>query len=501
MSAVTFEPDGRAGVIEVDQNLRPRLQAVLAAQPARFPLDRARLGDDLAAHLQERPLDEPAVATVEAALRLLPAPEAGLLWDELERRIATTPEGWAWAGPATARAAAIEVARSDGGGPTILAAIHATQAAVLLRHRGESAMELWREVARLADRHPDFTVGARLTFRALCALVDADDIAAAQRLSRAWPHRPAEVDDALAAALDRMSAAPALPPVLAPAVDELCDSGDAAVAVAALLARAAWCRAIDRLEGAVSDVEAALRRADAVDAPDDRIHWLPGRLRDRARLARLVLAVARSEPPDQFPLERWRTEALDHLDDIDAERLTAATVVLEHCWRPVDRTTGAHLADADRYRPQRQPTHTWHRALPSLCETAATVLADAGDVTRAADFLRNRREEAVAFGHDAATIGICDRLLVAFSRAFRTTALSTSVHRMAHEGSGSRAARRLGDTRAGPRRVAGHARRGRRVVDVVAHPDRPPGRPASGAHECRPGPGRRPPGAGRADGS
>jgi len=437
VSAVTFEPDGRAGVIEVDPNLRPRLHTVLVGQPERFPLDRARLGRDLAAHLRDRPLDEPAVTAVESTLRLLPAEEAGLVWEELERRIAATPGAWAWAGPASARAAAAEAPRALTDEPTILAAIRATQAAVLLRQPGGGDQAaLWREVAQLADRHPDPAVGARLAFRAACALLDADG-ANVLRFQQTWRGRPALVDDAMVAALDRLTATSALPPGLGPALDELCRSPDPPVSATALLARAAAHHAGGRVGPAVVDVEAALRLVDGVPVPDERIHWCPGRLRDRARLARLVLALTGNEPPGQFPLERWRAKARPHLDDIDAERLTAAAVFLEHCWHPVDPETGRSLAGADRYQPLRLPTHTWHDAVPSLCRVAATIIADGGDPAGAAAYLRSRREQAVAYGRDAATIGSSDELLVALSRAFRTTTLTTSVHRATREATGA----------------------------------------------------------------
>src|SRR6185312_9053401 len=125
--------------------------------------------------------------------------------------------------------------------------------------------------------------------------------------------------------------------------DALCRSDDTAIAVTARLVRTVGHRADGRIGEARSDAAEALRLVDADPVPHDRVHWVPGRLRDRARLAHVVLALALDERPNELRYPAWRAEALDHLDDIDAERLVAATVLLEHCWSPVDGQTGRRL--------------------------------------------------------------------------------------------------------------------------------------------------------------
>lgn len=40
-----------------------------------------------------------------------------------------------------------------------------------------------------------------------------------------------------------------------------------------------------------------------------------------------------------MPITRWRDDAGDNLDDIDAERLTAATISFELAWGLVDDET------------------------------------------------------------------------------------------------------------------------------------------------------------------
>ena len=442
VSAVTFETDGRPRVIEVDEQLRPRLRAAIAAHPARFPLDRAQLGRDLANVVTTSPLDELTVEAIEAALRLLPAIDAARMWDRLEDRITETPGAWSWAGQATARAAAAEAPRASNIGQTVLAGIRATQAAAVLRQPGRPGMgALWEEVARLASRYPNPVTARRLQFRALCFLTGPGDTVGLQQLVRMWREHRAELPEgSILAAFDAItrSGIP-VPPDLATVLDELCRSNDPTVAVSARLARASSRQAQYALDSATADVVTALRLAQTqpIKLPQ-WTDWVPTKqLRDRVRLARLTLAIAQSEPPETFPLDNWRTEALGYIDDIDSERLIAATIMLELCWRPVSSETLKLVAAADTYIPSRQPTHPWHNVTRTLCATIATAMAANGDALNAAKLMRDRREAARAFGEDSTTIADCDELLAKLSRDFRTTKLTTSIHRIARDGSGA----------------------------------------------------------------
>ncbi|MBC3191821.1 hypothetical protein H7X46_12180 [Pseudonocardia sp. C8] len=439
VSAVTFDESGRPHTVEIDGQLRPRLRAVIAAHPQRFPLDRARLGADMAAYLRAGPMDEPGITALETAIRLLPVHDLGTLWDELERRIVAGPAAWSWAEHATARAAAAELARATAEGPTILAAIHATQAAAVTRRGRPGRTALWDQVARHAGRHPDPIIAALLAFRALCARTGTGDPAAIARLSLVWSDRPVGADDSAIAAFEELSRAPtSVPAALRVPLDELCTSATRDIAASARLIRAWQGLSRGDLVGAVADVERALALTDAAPVEPHRYaHWgPPPGLRHRPRLARIVLAMARGEELTPLPLDTWRSDALTELSDIDAERLASATITARLAWHPVDPGVVAQTAGVERYTPRQRPTSPWHAAVPSLQTTVARATAAVGDPSAAAAALRERREQAVADGEDPATIADCESALIGLCRQFRTTSFTSSVHRMAWDGTG-----------------------------------------------------------------
>jgi hypothetical protein len=440
VSAVAFDADGRPRVIEVDAHLRPRLHAIIAARPMQFPIDRIRVGRDLAHLVNSSPLEELAVDAVEAALRLLPMADAATMWDRLEERIANTPGSWQWAGQAIVRAAAVEAQRTSDDGVTMLAAIRATQAASVLRQPGRPGIHaLWEEVERLASRHPDPGTGRRLQFRALCFLVEPGDTGRLQRLVSIWREYQGELPvGSILAKLDEITGGGApVPTELVTVLDELCQFADPGVAAIAQLVRAASRREVGDLDNATADIDSALRLIDAMPlVPSQWADWIEvARFRDRLRLARLVLAMQRSEHPEMFPIQIWRADALKHTDDIDSERLVAVIITLELCWRLVDPRTVASAAAADTYNPARQPTHIWHNATPTLCAAIATAVAARGDLRRAARLLHDRSEAALSYEDDSTTIKGCEEFLAKLSRAFRTTKLTTSIHRIARNGS------------------------------------------------------------------
>ncbi|MGD9525771.1 MAG: protein kinase, partial [Pseudonocardia sp.] len=440
VSAVSFDADGRPDVVEIDEQLRPRLSAVLAAHPERFPLDTGALAADLHTLIEATPVPELAVEAVEAALRLLPVGGAAALWRDLESRIAAADGGFDWALQAVARAAGVEAVRAAGDGPTVQAAILATQAAAQLRLPGPAVLgPLWRQVGALAARHPDPEAARVLEFRALCGRVAAgeNDAGVTGRIRALWAeHRDGLPLDSLLAALD---AAPDEVLDRLPLPDDgILAETPAEIVAAVLLVRA---RA-SALRGKIDDAVAAADRALADpgdDAPADRWpDWRPPlRPRDRARLARVVLAVARGDAPDTLPVQQWRSEALPRVADIDAERLVAATLTLELAWRPVARDAVAAAKVADVYLPQRGPTQWWHRRTPPLCLAVARGLAADGDAPGAADWLRRRREDAVAAGEDPSTISLCERELAELSRVFRSLSFSTSILHSARAGTAS----------------------------------------------------------------
>ncbi|RKT69345.1 hypothetical protein DFJ66_2563 [Saccharothrix variisporea] len=430
VTASTFDAHGRPVVVELDQQLLPRIRAVLATEPHRFPLDRRRLGEDLAELIGQTPVDELPIEAVEGALRLLPVAEAARLWASLERRI-TEADAWAWAANATVRAAAVENALRPEG-PTLTAAIRATQACAVTRLPGApGAAELWLEVAAFAPRHPDSAHAALLQFRAACGVVvaggpvgDGTDIV---RRCVALDHASAQ--GPLIALFDALTARdePA-PPALLPLLDQLC-------AAEAEIAATAWeAKVLRRLHhwhqrGAIEAADLAVLHAQE-RSKRRWAEWAPPLLLlDRARLARVVVALHGHERFDRRYSE-WRDDALRRLDDIDAERLAAAVTELERRWRPVDRGVLDEAATLERYRRQRVPTHTWHRRVPALRTVLSIGLAACGEVRQAIADLQQRREAAVSAGDDPATIAECDAALVTLCRRYRVEDLMKSTVRL-----------------------------------------------------------------------
>ncbi|WP_261569222.1 hypothetical protein [Frankia gtarii] len=192
---------GEPLVIEVDEHLRDRIRVAVAAEPERYPLNRARLGRDAAALVTAGPLAAVAAEAVETAVRLLPVADAAAFWVDLEERIVASGE-WGWAAQVCVRAAGVERLRADGPAPspaqppsrppslsgplrsfdpawrpdnlTILAAILATQAAARI-HVGEpaEARALWAGVLDHAPRHPRSEQTRVLRARAVLGLAAA----------------------------------------------------------------------------------------------------------------------------------------------------------------------------------------------------------------------------------------------------------------------------------------------------------------------------------------
>ena len=441
VSAVSFDNDGRPKVIEISEHLLPRLRRVVAANPDRFPVDRVQLGRDQAALIDaSRQVDELSIEAIEAALRLLPPDESAAMWAELELRIAES-DAWGWAAQAIPRAAAAEAARAAAGGPTVLPAILATQAAVTLRQPGRADLgTLWAGVGRLASRHPDSVVGEQLAARSICGRIAADQEGHDPAVSIMQLHDVAHrvPQGSLIAALDALTAGgEPLDPILGHDLDTLCGQENTApeVRVASFLARASSRLAVGRVEDAVADVEMAIVSTDPDTKSAGWADWVvPPGLLDRTRLARVVLASTRHEPAASLPLVEWRNNALGHLSNIDAERLVAASLQLELDWSLVDRAVLRKASVSETYIPQRQPTHHWHRRVEPLCATLGRGTAAAGDLTAAVQALQDRREAAVRAGEDPLTISACERVLVELCRIFRTTKPTSSLDRLAHEG-------------------------------------------------------------------
>jgi hypothetical protein len=425
--------DGRPRVIEVDEHLRGRIRAVTKANPAQFPVDRQALGRDAAAVVERTPLAELPAETVEAAVHLLPVAAAAVFWQRLEQRI-VAEDAWGWAAQVTARVGAIELGaaeRHGPDGPTVVAAILATQAAARV-HAGAQAdrAALWQAVAAAAHRHPDPPVAATLRARAALGRIAAGDDAAGVD---SVPDTGAAPAGSVAAALESWPPGTPLPRLPSDETD------DPAVAAMVALAQATAALPSGDLDAAARACEVALAAAEqAATQPVARwADWVaPRRLADRCRIVRLLVALRRGDALEDFPWPEWRAAALSGLGDIDAERLAALTFRFELAHRVVPAKVLAAAEEAARRVPAPpRPAVPLHQSVRPLVVELADGWSVLGEPLRARDLLVERREAAVAAGDDPDVIDLCELALLRLCRRYRTTELAPSVHRLAHEGS------------------------------------------------------------------
>jgi hypothetical protein len=373
--------DGRPRVIAVDEHLRDRLRRVTAAHPDRYPLDRDQLGRDAAAAIDAARLEELPAETIEAAARLLPVGAAGALWQRLEDRI-VEEDAWAWAAQVTTRVAAVEDARAadaEPGGPTILAAILATQAAARIHLGSPAALrDLWREVERLSARHPSAGLQTILAARARLGRV-----ATGEQIELTEPEVRAAPAGSAMAAVDGLILRVRLWHTLGGFRDHI----DPAVSATALLADAVIALWEARLDDAAAAADLATTVAERAGSAAARwADWLPPpRLIDRCRLVRLLVALDWAEPLTAMPLASWRDDALAYLPDIDSERLVALSLQIELGYRPLDRALLESVERVDSYAPGRRPSTWLHRRVPAL----VLILAEAWSVLDEPERARN----------------------------------------------------------------------------------------------------------------
>ncbi|WP_238012357.1 ATP-binding protein [Dactylosporangium sp. AC04546] len=427
-----FDEAGRARVVEVDPNLAPRLRAALPRLPE---TELYRLGRDAADRCFAGDLDEAPAEAVEAALRLLPVGDAAAFWDRVDETL-LAEHAWGWAAQVMPRAAAAELERPAG--PTILAAVRATQAATTLRVAGPAAArELWHDVWRLADRHPAVPDRARLRARAVCGEIVADphrSLPALPDLDRARSNgmvfQAAPVGSLIAAAEALLLAGADAEPFAAELhVRERAARGGLRAAIA--LTRAAIAMRHERFAVARDELTTALA-ASAGNTPVVDLDW-PGIANPlyRARLARLRLAVATAEPPADVP-DEVRLAGVPDVADLDAERLAAAQLDYELDWTLPERP------DREvRFPPERvaglRPTSVWHAQTPPYFVAHVRLLLVTGRWTLATELVQRWREEAIARGQEPDTVQACDVTLAAVCRLARTTRPSTSLHRLAKD--------------------------------------------------------------------
>ena len=405
---LSVDAAGRPRVIEVDEHLRARILQVTAA---RHPVNMHALARDAVAAAERSALPELPVETVEAAVRLLPVIEAGEFWASLEQRV-TVEYAWGWAAQASMRAGAVESARADEDGPTILAAILATQAASRI-HAANSGdvISLWREVERHAPRHPDPQQSRKLAVRGLLGRIAAGD-------PEAVPDSITDImDDDLAgsfiAAAQRMVADGRDASILL--------NGFAAARLEPRIAAVASCLlsvlALWRGDHGGARVTADAALMQAVRYGPAYADWVPPRrLADRCRLTRLFVAWADGESLGAVPWQAWRDDAIAHLDDVDAERLVSLTLRFERGYRVLPQEVIARIAAAEYYAPRRPADWLHFQVRPLLVEL---VMGSWTDRDRGFVLLQQRIDDAVAVGDDPDTMDGCQLAQMRLCRRHR----------------------------------------------------------------------------------
>ncbi|MCR3750274.1 hypothetical protein [Lentzea californiensis] len=443
VNILASRPDGRPAVIEVDDHVRDRMRAVVAKSPVRYPIDRIQLGRDAVHAMDSKPLREIPAETVEAAVRLLPADRAAEVWVAVDARICAESE-WAWAMQITPRVAAVEAQRDTGEGPTILAAVLATQASARI-HTGQRATvsRLWESVIAFARRHPDPALRTVLEDRAVlgvlatrtkAGLADGQDVLAEQpgraftRWERSWFSSPDVLIGALESQFDGAAAGPSLEPALV----ALTDSERNAVGVTAAILHAAHLLRTNDLGGAAVVADLAVARAERADTSQGQWRdWLPPRgLVDRARLMRVLIALNGGEAVPRDVLDEWKAESLRRSTDIDADRLAAAIVDYDLCFGRLHE-----IPEHEALLEPGQSSLRWlhHRMARPLAGALADAWSLAENPGKASDVLRGQRDAALLRGDDPDIVEACDLAALRLCRWHRTTQWAP-VNRLVQDG-------------------------------------------------------------------
>ena len=467
VNVLSLGEDGGPDVIEIDEHLLDRIRAVTSRSPEWFPLDRRRLGADARQVIESRPLRELPAETVEAAIRLLPPESAATLWQDIEDRCCA--EGaWGWATQITARVGARErerVERQGSGGPTILAAILATQAAARL-HTGPDSdpTQLWHKVERRVSHHPDDELRVVLRLRARLGLVATGDltdttviaeallpagtlasairtgtIASLARIGDIGRGRDLLLGAIVAAVRGYMARDHELPgPLGMRLLDGLAAAaGISSAGAAVLLAKAVHQIWTGSLDDAASTADRAIKVADQAATKPERswADWpAPRRLADQCRLMRVIIAWRRCDAVDSVPWQSWRADALKWLDDIDSERLVAATIRFELGYRLIEPEELERVEHLEHYVPRRRPSEWVHRQVDPLVVELAEAWRVHANPERSYSLMSERIDAAVAAGTDPDTIETCELAQLQLCRRERTTAYS-AVQRLSSKGS------------------------------------------------------------------
>lgn len=145
--------DGTGAWLEVDRNLRPRMEHYFE-QPDRVPqmaAARGRVAEWLARRVGDGPITtKPDEGLLSVAMRLLPAAQAAAYWARLETFVART-DNWYWVVGVCKQLLGEEATVK----PPLQAAVNATYAAARLHTEAmPDVLQVWRNVAATAKLHP-----------------------------------------------------------------------------------------------------------------------------------------------------------------------------------------------------------------------------------------------------------------------------------------------------------------------------------------------------------
>ncbi len=433
--------DGMPRVVEIDEHLRDRLRAVLERSLERPSPDLRSLGRDADRLIRQTPLSDVATETVVAAVRLLPPEEAAELWRWLDEEIALRRE-WGWAEQVSARVAAMEQARVGPRGPTVLAAVLATEASARVHsgHR-DGLAELWSAAETYAARLPGPDSAA------LEARSRLGQMAAGETVRGGFPGElldaqyVEELPDSLLSALETVGI-PSSSYLSGYPVQRLLERLSRApqtriAAGAAIILGGIWLHG--RSDRPVAgDLDSAIRRLQDTRLQEDRNLWeppeyadwvVPRGLMERLRLIRVLIALYGGEVLSPEDHRSWSRELTVAGNDIDADRLRAALLDYELA-STVDVTIPHHRPERLSGRPMSWLHNGFARPWVAAIADAWSVR---GEYDRAAELLDAQRKLAVAEGHQAELIETCDLGLLRLCRQ-EGTLRHAPVRNLAYEG-------------------------------------------------------------------
>jgi hypothetical protein len=387
-----YQPRGEEGAwLEVDRNLRPRLERYYQGRERTGEIENARRSLErwIARALEQN--RKPDTALLSAALRILPPEDAAEYWSQLERRIARDGD-WHWALPVCQNLLPEEGTI----GVPLQAAVNATLAAARLHTQKQpDVLRLWQMAEQTAGNNPIPEVAQWLADRAAAGTVAAKakqgEEPSAEELSRFWQlvrERPSPNWGAAIEALTTLQRSRSKELLDFEAIRSWRHSAHFPQQVGGIAEAMLPTPNGQLIENEVNlAVQVQPGQAlDRVSMPD----WpLPARLDERLRLE--LLAIGSENVRDASLLHRWRDEAMLHLDFPDSAWLVARIIEMTP---PTERGELSELTDRLRDIPYTPlTTSTQQHTLPMFV-ALANAWNDVGDPEQALALLDRPLEAA-----------------------------------------------------------------------------------------------------------